>query len=259
MSMAALEGKAHVVAERVLDEEEQKRQHLVVVLSGAHAYGFPSPDSDLDLKGIHVEPTARLLSLRPPATHASRVEVINGVEVDYSSNELARVLVGILGGNGNYLERVLGSLTLRTSAEHKSLCPVVSRAISRRFHGHYAGFAFGQLQDLEATPKPTAKKVLYVLRTALTGAHLLRTGKLVTDVTTLLDDYHLGAARELVTTKRAGERVELSAPLRDHWAHEVRRALEALEEAHAASPLPAEAPNASELEAWLLDVRRARM
>ncbi|MFO0740531.1 MAG: nucleotidyltransferase domain-containing protein [Labilithrix sp.] len=26
-----------------------KREHLVIYLSGAHAYGFPSPDSDLDL------------------------------------------------------------------------------------------------------------------------------------------------------------------------------------------------------------------
>src|SRR5690606_29702253 len=37
------------VAERVLNEEDTARRHLVVHLSGAHAYGFPSPDSDLDL------------------------------------------------------------------------------------------------------------------------------------------------------------------------------------------------------------------
>lgn len=38
------------VMSRVLAEEEARREHLVVYLSGAHAYGFPSPDSDLDLK-----------------------------------------------------------------------------------------------------------------------------------------------------------------------------------------------------------------
>ena len=32
------------IVDRVLDEEEAKRTHLVVALSGAHAYGFPSPD-----------------------------------------------------------------------------------------------------------------------------------------------------------------------------------------------------------------------
>ena len=30
-------------------------------VSGAHAYGFPSPDSDFDLKGAHVVPTECLL------------------------------------------------------------------------------------------------------------------------------------------------------------------------------------------------------
>lgn len=43
------------VMTRVLAEEEAQREHLVVYLSGAHAYGFPSPDSDLDLKAIHGE------------------------------------------------------------------------------------------------------------------------------------------------------------------------------------------------------------
>ncbi|MDX2010186.1 MAG: nucleotidyltransferase domain-containing protein, partial [Myxococcaceae bacterium] len=38
------------VATRFLDEQAKAREHLVVSLSGAHAYGFPSPDSDLDLK-----------------------------------------------------------------------------------------------------------------------------------------------------------------------------------------------------------------
>src|SRR5437762_4426876 len=98
------------VADRVLDEEARARRHIVVSLSGAHAYGFPSPDSDLDLKAIHVEPTASVLGLSPAAPHADRMEVIEGVEIDYTSNELKPVLLGILQGNGNYVERVLGKL-----------------------------------------------------------------------------------------------------------------------------------------------------
>ena len=258
MSPAPLAGHALAVAERVLGEEERARRHLVVALSGAHADGFPSPDSDLDLKGVHVEPTARLLGLRPPPTHATRVEVVDGVEVDYSSNEIAGVLIGLLGGNGNYLERILSALTLRTSPELDSLRPLAVSAISRRYYRHYAGFAAGQLRDFEAAPAPTAKKVLYVLRTALTGAHLLRTGTLVVDVTELLDDYGLGEAHELVATKRTGERVELIPAVRDPWVAKVQRALAALDEAHASSPLPEEAPNAAELESWLLELRRLR-
>jgi predicted nucleotidyltransferase len=244
------------VATRVLDEESVARRHVVVSLSGAHAYGFPSPDSDLDLKAIHVEPTARLLALSPPVLHADRVEILDGVEVDYTSNELHHVLVGILGGNGNYIERVLGHLPLRASPEIDELRPLVAGALSRRVHRHYHGFATGQLRDFEAAEAPTAKKVLYVLRTTLTGIHLLRSAQLVTDVTRLLDEYGFGAARELIERKRSGERVVLDGATRDHWVGEVARAFALLDEARDRSPLPEECPNRPAVEEWLATVRR---
>ncbi len=40
------------VAAEVLAHESTRRNHVVIALSGAHAYGFPSPDSDLDLKCV---------------------------------------------------------------------------------------------------------------------------------------------------------------------------------------------------------------
>ena len=69
---------------------------MVVSLSGAHAYGFPSPDSDLDLKAVHVEMTERLLGLQPPDPHVARLEVLHGVEIDYTSNEIGPVLGALL-------------------------------------------------------------------------------------------------------------------------------------------------------------------
>jgi predicted nucleotidyltransferase len=246
------------IADRALDEESQAREHLVVSLSGAHAYGFPSPDSDLDLKAIHVERTAGFVGLTSPALHATRLEIIEGVEIDYSSNELGGVLLGILQGNGNYIERVLGALSLRSSPEHEALRPLVERSLSKRMQRHYRGFAHGQLSDFDQAEQPTAKKLLYVLRTALTGIHALRSGRIVTDVTQLLDEYGFAEAAELVAQKRAGERVALAEPLRTKWRLEVTRALALLDEAFAISPLPDESPNRPDIEAWLLDVRRKR-
>lgn len=49
------------VIDRVLAEESAKRNHLVVYLSGSHAYGFPSKDSDFDIKAAHVAETSELL------------------------------------------------------------------------------------------------------------------------------------------------------------------------------------------------------
>jgi predicted nucleotidyltransferase len=257
--MSVLIAVQEKIAQRVIAEEAARREHVVVALSGAHAYGFPSPDSDLDLKAIHVAPTRALLGLAPTFGGGERMEIVEGVEVDYSSNELAAALSGILGGNGNYLERVMGSIVLASSAAHESLVPIVRRAVSRRMHRHYHGFATGILKELARTDAPTAKQVLYVLRTALTGTHLLRTGEVVTDVRLLLDENGLGAARELIERKRAGERTVLGEADRQRWIGVAQRAMTVLDEACERSPLPEEPANREELDSWLIDLRRGRV
>lgn len=254
--MDVLTKSQRAVADRVLAEEDAHRRHIVVSLSGAHAYGFPSPDSDLDLKAVHAEPTSRLLGLAVPAAHASRFAVIDGVEVDYSSNELQAVCGALLGGNGNYFERFLSAIPMRVSPEFDELRPLVRRALSKRIYRHYAGFARSQFHEWEKGGFRSAKKLLYVLRTSLTGTHVLRTGELETDLTRLVDDYGLADARELVEAKKRGERAELEPGVAESWKGRVAHVLEKLDAALTASALPDEAMNAGELEAWLVDYRR---
>jgi predicted nucleotidyltransferase len=249
---AVLSAQQHEVAAEVLAAEGAARRHLVVYLSGAHAYGFPSPDSDLDLKAVHSESTRRLLGLSPPPSHAARLEVVRGVEVDYTSNEIGAVLAGVLGGNGNYIERLLGELVLQSAPELEELRPLVRGALSRRVHRHYRGFAAQQRAALDAAGTPTAKKLLYVLRTALTGRHILETGELVTDVTRLLDRYGLADARELVEMKRAGERAPLPGPTAEHWRGRLDALFDLLDRARDRSPLPAEPANFAEVDNWLV-------
>jgi predicted nucleotidyltransferase len=244
---------------RVIAEEEAKRYHLVIALSGAHAYGFPSPDSDLDLKAIHIDPTPTLLGLGHGTPHADRMQTIEGVEIDYTSNEIKPVLHGVLQGNGNYIERVLGALLPHTAPELEGLKPLVQRALSRRIFRHYLGFATSQLKAAQTAEGTSAKKLLYVLRTALTGAHALRTGRVVIDVNELLDTYGFGDARELIEAKRKGETIKLSEDAAARWGEDVKRAFTVLGEAHERSVLPEEPPNTAELEAWLLAERRKRL
>jgi predicted nucleotidyltransferase len=253
-----LTSSQRLVADRVLAEEGKKREHLVLALSGAHAYGFPSADSDLDLKGIHIEPTARLVGLASPPSHANRFEILDGVEIDYSSNEIGPALSGILLGNGNYVERVLGPILMVRGGEHEQVAGLTKRALSKRIFRHYAGFASNQLRAVERAEVATVKKVLYVLRTALTGTHVLLTGEVVTDVTELLDRYGFSHALPLVEAKRAGDRTPMSEPDRAFWSVEVRRAVALLEASQSRSPLPDEPTNAPEVEAWLVDLRRRK-
>ena len=45
--------------------KEQKFPVVFVTISGAHLYGFPSPDSDYDLRGVHVLPVSDVVGLDP--------------------------------------------------------------------------------------------------------------------------------------------------------------------------------------------------
>lgn len=249
--MSVLSEHQDRVMKRVLAEESARRDHVVVYLSGAHAYGFPSPDSDLDLKAIHIAKTDDLLGFEPPAPTVDRAEIIEAVEIDYTSNELAHALSGMLAGNGNFIERALGNLAMQSSSLHDELRPIVKRSLSRRVHKHYRGFAQNQLRFAEA--EPTAKKLLYVLRTAMTGIHLLETGELETDLGRLMPD-----AMPLVERKRSGERVAIDRALLGEWRPRIDALFLRLDRARDASPLPEEPPNANEMRDWLVAVRRRR-
>lgn len=244
------------IGERVIAEESEKREHLIVYLSGAHAYGFPSPDSDLDLKVVHIAKTSALVGFDPPQPTFDRAEVIEGVEIDYTSNEIAHVLSGIFNGNGNFLERILGRTFFSALPEAEELRVLIRDSVTRRVHRHYRGFASNQQKELEKTP--TIKKLLYVLRTALTGTHLLRTGELETDLLTLADAYELKEARELVDAKRAGERTAADPKMLEEWSPKVIEALSRLDAARERSVLPDDPKNVSAIEAWLISLRKAR-
>jgi uncharacterized protein len=246
------------VVEDVLAEESKRREHLCVALGGSRGFGFPSPNSDWDLECIHVAPTAKLVGLAQPTLTFDRVETIDGVKIDYTSNEVASVISGILGGNGNFLERVLGRAFVRRTPLFEELVPLVRSAVSKRFSRHYRGFATGQVGELEKDP--TIKKLLYVLRTLLAGTHLLRTGRLEPDLPTLLGENDLAEAEPLVAAKIAGERSAPEPELLDEWRPRIASLFIAFDEAWTLSTVPAEPPAAAveDLEAWLLALRRAR-
>ncbi len=254
--MTLLTPHQELVTRRVIAEEEATRRHLVIALSGAHAYGFPSPDSDVDIKSVHIESTRSLLGLGSTRSGFDRLEVIDGVEIDYSSNELRGVLSGVLAGNGNFIERIIGDHLLHISEELAELQEILPRAISRRVHRHYRGFASSQRKAFEGADAPTAKKLLYVLRTALTGTHLLRTGELRVDLTTVADEYGYGDVHELIADKRAGEQAVLSSERAKHWGERLDALFEGLDEAVDRSVLPA-VPDPRELEDWLVRTRLA--
>ena len=253
---SVLTAKQAEVARTFLAARERDRKHLVIYLSGAHAYGFPSPDSDLDLKCVHIAPTADLIGLTLVDDPPDRIEIVEGVELDYGSNELAPVLRGAIKGNGNFLERILGDLALGGDmallAEARA---VVKPLLSRRVSKHYGGFAVSQLKAFDQ--KPSAKRALYVLRTAATGRHILAHGEVVTDVARL-GEFVPREIDELLAIKRTGEKQELDAAHAATWRTRLVAAIDGVDAAWPTSVLPEHPPPAAleALDAWLRDVRK---
>lgn len=248
------------VAEDVLDVESAARDHLVVHLSGAHAYGFASPDSDLDLKAVHIAPTRSILGLEPHEVVSNRLEFVRDVEVDYTSNELDVAVRGLLRGDGNMLERVTTESPLRASAELAELRELALRLVSRRYFRHYRGFAHAQRIAFQEAAAPSAKKALYVLRTTTTGTHLLQTGRCNPDLSELAETYGVSMVDELTNIKRSGEKVVLPEALAKRCAELIETAFRRLSEAHEASRLPEHPPEdaVAELDRWVVDVRLGR-
>ena len=250
---ALLSERQRTIVGSFLDDRGLERAHLVIALSGAHAYGFPSPDSDVDLKCVHIAPLRQVLALEPPPAVADRLEVVDGVELDYGSNEIGPVLTGFLRGNGNFAERLLGPNALRAAPALVGLRPLAAANVSRRFHRHYHGFATSQRKLAEAGR--SAKRVLYVLRTALTGAYLLETGAFVTDLPTLAPRYAIDVS-DLIAAKQHGERAALDDRTFAGCIDRMNLAFSALDAAHAGSPLGESPPSPSDLDDWLYQLRR---
>jgi len=226
---------------------------LLAGVTGSHLYGFPSADSDLDLKGIHVAATADVVSLDPPRTSVDFLGVFEGVEVDYTSHEIAFALGLLLKGNGNILERIVSPL--QALAPEPELTALATASVSRRFHRHYRGY-FHTTRAL-AEKERTAKRMLYSYRSALTGIHLLRTGECIASLAPLADEYRFPAVHDLLERKRAGAEKAILESL-DPWQGDWPRLEELLGEAERSSRLPPEAPNRGALSAYVVAQRRAR-
>ena len=81
---------------RLLAEVAAHRHPLLfVTVSGAHLYGFPSPDSDYDLRGVHLLPLKEVLGLHVQHETVEKSGIHDGLEIDLVTHD-ARKFFGLL-------------------------------------------------------------------------------------------------------------------------------------------------------------------
>jgi uncharacterized protein len=87
---------------------------LFATVSGAHLYGFPSPDSDWDLRGVHVLPPRALLGLREGPGTLTVEEKTDGFELDLVTHDVKKFFELLLRRNGYVREQLHSPRSKRT-------------------------------------------------------------------------------------------------------------------------------------------------
>ena len=224
-------------------------------MTGSHLYGFPSADSDVDLKGVHAAPTAEAVSLRPPKEAVDFLGEFEGTEIDYTSHEIGQALRLLLRGNGNILERLLSPLQVIESPERNALAGLARGAISKKFFGHYRGF-FGTMREQHRKAEAkTAKGLLYCYRSALTGIHLLRAGDVVCDVNRLGPEHGFPRVTALADLKQHGTEFGTVTDAAA-WEEDLPRLEYELERSWQSSTLPEQPGNENAVSAFRVETRR---
>jgi len=245
--------KEHLVA----DVRAQPYPLVFITVSGAHLYGFPSVDSDFDLRGAHVTPTAQVLGLRPVReTIESKAETA-GLEIETVTHDIRKYVRLLLKRNGYVLEQIYSHLVVHTTPEHEELKRLGRGCITPAHALHYLGFAHNEWKLLEK--RPSLKRLLYVYRVLLTGIHLMRTGEVEANLVRLNEEYRLPQVPDLIAQKvNATEWEEISGDVSFHHA-EYERLCRELDAAATASTLPKTVSSEEELNELVICIRLGPM
>ena len=227
----------------------QVEQHpfplLFATISGAHLYGFPSPDSDYDLRGVHLLPLAEVVGLKTGQETVEKSGVHDGLEIDLVTHDARKFFGLLLKKNGYVLEQVLSPLVVHTTPEHAELQEIAKNCVTRHHAHHYLGFAETQWRLFQKVDPPHVKPLLYVYRVLLTGIHLMKTGEVQANLKLLDEEYKLPYIPELIERKVGGtEKGRLEQVDLGFHQREFERLRSELELAHRESKLP-EAPSGS--------------
>jgi predicted nucleotidyltransferase len=177
---------------------------LFATISGAHLYGFPSPDSDYDLRGAHILSAKEAVGLLPKQETIEFAGLRDGIEMDLVTHDVLKFFTMLLKRNGYVLEQLYSPLVVHTTPEHQELKEIAAGCVTRHHSHHYLGFAATQWDLFQKDEPPRIKPLLYVYRVLMTGIHLMRTGKVEANLVVLNDEFRLPYVPELVERKIHG-------------------------------------------------------
>jgi len=217
---------------------------LFATVSGAHLYNFPSPDSDYDLRGVHVLPAHEVVGLEVGPDTIEAFGLDDGLDLDLVTHDAKKFFGLLLKKNGYVLEQLYSPLVVHTTPEHDELKTIARRCITRYHAHHYLGFADTQWGLFSKEQPRRIKPLLYTYRVLLTGIHLMRTGVVEANLVHLNLEFGLPYIDDLIQRKTTGtEHSTLADAGIAFHEQEYNRLRGELQTAHERSTLP-ETPSA---------------
>ena len=211
---------------------------LFATISGAHLYGFPSADSDWDLRGCHVLPASEVLGLHEQRATVEVERKDPGFELDLVTHDAEKFFRLLLKKNGYVLEQLYSPLVVVGGDLHEELREIATGCITRHHVHHYLGFARNQWDLFNKDDPPRVKPLLYTYRVLLTGIHLMRTGVIEANLVHLLAEYPIDGVADLIAVKTKGaEKETLAAAAARAHEDQVRALMGRLQEEGEATSL----------------------
>ncbi len=232
---------------------------LFASISGAHLYGFPSENSDWDIRGAHLLPIEAVIGLQDYKDVYEFMAFVNEVEIDLVSYDLKKFCNLIRRKNGNVLEQLASPLQITNSESGTRLREFGARALTKNHIGHYRGMAKNRSKAFEKDR--LLKAALYAIRALMTGIHLLEEKKVIADLGVLKDGDCIDSAQrrlivDLIERKASEEKGQIDADLFAPAQDLIDDLFERIELAFQRSDLPLEVPELIvEMDAFLISQR----
>lgn len=243
-----------------LDLDELRRivrkgpKPVFATISGAHLYGFASPDSDVDLRGAFLLPAAHLLGLKQ-IQETFNMEGGGPRPLDWVAHDLRKFVRMMTQHNGYVLEQLYSPLVVLGGPEHDELKELGKGCLTRQTSRHYLGFARSRRERLEQG-EATVKHLLYAYRVLLTGIHLMQNRQVESHLPSLNAEAGIAAIDELIARKRQGaEAMQLAEGEVEQHNAELDRLVMELHAAGESSSLPDLPQNLEQLDEFLVRVR----
>jgi predicted nucleotidyltransferase len=221
--------------------EYVERHTALAVVVGSQAYGLSGPGSDHDRRGVFVVPTRDFWSLDKPPTH------VDEQAEERFSWEIERFCTLALQANPTVLEVLWSPIVESINTDGEALIGVRRAFLSQRVAETYGNYARDQLAKVAnrriRTGDVNFKQAMHMIRLLTAGAHVLRTGEVLVDVSDLRDEL-LAVKRGEVPWERVTE-----------WAGRLQEELAA---AAASTQLP-ERPDRTAVDRVLVAVRERNL